>query len=140
MARAEISTTIDRSVEDVFTVLTDVTKNAIWSSTAVEGRLITPGPVALGTTAREASVFLGRRIQVDSQIVEFEPNRRFAYVTSSGPFAFNGSFGSMFQCHFGYRRPFGVVGRGSTSHCRGCGPAQATTACGADRQVNTATT
>ena len=92
MARAEISTTIDRSVEDVFTVLTDVTKNAIWSSTAVEGRLVTPGPVALGTTAREASVFLGRRIQVDSQIVEFEPNRRFAYVTSSGPFAFNGSF------------------------------------------------
>ena len=76
----------------MFNVLTDVTKNASWSSTAVEGRLITPGPMALNTTAREVSVFLGRRIQVDSQIVAFDSNRRFANVTSSGPFGFSSSF------------------------------------------------
>lgn len=92
MAKAEVSTTIDRPVADVFAVLTDVEKNASWSSAAISGRKTSPGPVGLGTTAREISKFLGRRIEVDSEIVEFQPDRTFSYVTSSGPFPFRGSF------------------------------------------------
>jgi hypothetical protein len=46
----------------------------------------------VGTTAREVSRFLGRRIEVDSTITEFRPGRRLAYRTSSGPFPFDGAF------------------------------------------------
>ena len=78
MARAEISTTIDRSVEIVFTVLTDVTKNAIWSSTAVEGRLITPGPVDGGT--RVTATFeakLGHFFKVGDSLFAIVGRRNF---------------------------------------------------------------
>jgi hypothetical protein len=92
MANVAFSTSIDRSPVDVFAVLSDVEKNAIWSRTSVSGHLTSPGPVRVGTTAREVSRFMGRRIQVDSTIVAFEVDRRFEFVTSSGPFPFRGSF------------------------------------------------
>jgi len=79
-------------VADVFAVLTDIEKNATWSSASVSGRLTSSGPVGLGATAREVSTFLGRRIEVDSEIVEFEPDRSFSFVMSSGPFPFRRSF------------------------------------------------
>jgi hypothetical protein len=92
MASASITVSIARSAPDIFAVLADVEKNAAWSSTAVEGRQTSPGVVGVGTTAREVSVFLGRRIEVDSEIVEFEPDQKLSYVTRGGPFPFRGTF------------------------------------------------
>lgn len=92
MGSADITLMIDRAAKDVFAVLADVSLNARWSSTSVEGRQTSPGPVGLGTTAHEISRFAGRRIEVDSTIVDFEPDRRLGYVTSGGPFPFKGTF------------------------------------------------
>ena len=65
---------------------------ARWFSSAVEGRQTSPGPVGVGTSAREVSTFLGRRIEVDSVLTEFIAGRRLAYRTTGGPFPFSGSF------------------------------------------------
>jgi hypothetical protein len=92
MARGSVRTTIDRSPEDVLGVLADVSKNARWASASVEGRQTSPGSVGVGTTAREVSRFLGRRIVTDSVVTDFIPGRRLTYVTRSGPFPFSGSF------------------------------------------------
>ena len=62
------------------------------SSTAREGHPTSDGPIGVGSTARETSVFLGRQIVVDSRIVEFVPDRTLGYVTSGGPFPFRGRF------------------------------------------------
>jgi uncharacterized protein YndB with AHSA1/START domain len=83
---------IERDPADIFAILCDVSQNAKWASASVSGRQTSPGPVGLGTTAREVGRFMGRRMEVDSEIVEFVPDRRLAYVTSSGPFPFRGSF------------------------------------------------
>ena len=49
MAKAEVSVTIDRPLEDVFAVLTDVEKTATWSAPTVEEHWTTPGPVGVGS-------------------------------------------------------------------------------------------
>ena len=92
MATVVMTTRIDRAPADVFAVLADVSKNTTWSKTSISGRLLSPLPVGLGTTAREVSRFMGRRIEVDSTIVAFDSDRTFTFVTSTGPFPFRGSF------------------------------------------------
>lgn len=92
MASGFVTTMIRRSPEDVFAVLADVRLNAEWASASVEAEKITPGPVGLGTVAREVSQFMGRRMEVRSEVIEFEPDRKLGYLTSGGPFPFRGSF------------------------------------------------
>ena len=91
MARGSITVTIARLPEDVFGVISNVELNSRWSSASVEGRLITPGPVALGSKAREVSRVFGRRVEVGSEVSEFEPGRRLGYRTAGGPFPFRGT-------------------------------------------------
>ena len=43
-ASTTMTVTIARPVEDVFAVLSDVEKAALWSSNTVEETLLTPGP------------------------------------------------------------------------------------------------
>ena len=92
MATVVMTTRIDRAPADVFRVLADVSKNTAWSKTSISGRLTSLPPVGLGSTAREVSRFMGRRIEVDSTIVAFDSDRTFSFVTSTGPFPVRGSF------------------------------------------------
>jgi uncharacterized protein YndB with AHSA1/START domain len=92
MAQGLVAVTIARLPEDVFDVISNVELNSRWSSASVEGRLITPGPVALGSRAREVSRVFGRRVEVVSEIIEFEPGRLLGYRTAGGPFPFRGTF------------------------------------------------
>jgi len=92
LAAGEVAVVIGRSPADVFAVLCDVEQNHLWSSTAREGRMTSDGPIGVGSTAREVSVFLRRRMEVESRIVEFVPDRVLGYLTSGGPFPFGGSF------------------------------------------------
>ena len=91
MARAETSTTIKRPVEDVFSVISDIENNPKWASGVLEAQQTSPGPVGVGTTARTVSRFLGRRLENEMEISEYEPSRRFSWVSRSGPFPFRGS-------------------------------------------------
>jgi len=91
MARAEISTTIKRPVEDVFAVISNVEINPKWSSGAVEAKQTSPGPIGVGTTTRFVGKFLGRRIESESEVTEFEPNRKYSWQSKSGPFPIQAS-------------------------------------------------
>jgi uncharacterized protein YndB with AHSA1/START domain len=86
MVKVECSTTIKRSVEDVFAVLSNPANDVKWSSAALEAELTSPGPVGVGTTSRSVSKILGRRIESKWEVTEFEPNRRLAAQSHSGPF------------------------------------------------------
>ncbi len=90
MARAEISTTIKRPVEDVFAVLTNPENNPKWSSSSLESTKTSAGPIGVGTTTRSVGK-LGRRIESESEVTKFEPNRKFAAQSKSGPFPFQTS-------------------------------------------------
>ena len=92
MATAELSTTINRPVEDVFAVMSNVEDNPKWSSAALEAKQTSAGPIGVGTTAHFVGKFIGRRIESDSVVTEFEPNRKFTWESKSGPFPLRGSF------------------------------------------------
>lgn len=91
MARAEVSTTIKRPVEDVWAMISNVENHPKWSSFALEAKQTSPGPIGVGTTARVVGKFLGRRIESESVITEFEPNRKYSWEDKSGPFPLKGS-------------------------------------------------
>ena len=91
MARAEVSTTIQRPVEDVFAVISDLENNPKWTSGVLDAKQTSPGPIGVGTTARTTSKFLGRRIENEMEVTEYEPDRRFSWRSRSGPFPFQGS-------------------------------------------------
>lgn len=91
MGKAEVSTTINRSVEDVFSVVSNFEHNATWSSATIEDKITSEGPIGVGSTARLVSTFLGRRVENDAVITEFEPNRRVTMETTTGPFPIRGS-------------------------------------------------
>ncbi len=91
MAQVEISTTIKRPVEDVWAVISNVENNPKWSSAALEAKQTSTGPIGVGTTARYVGKFLGRRIESESVVTEFEPNRKYTWDSTSGPFPIKGS-------------------------------------------------
>jgi len=91
MATFDVSTTIKRPVEDVFAVLSNVENNPKWSSVALEAQQTSPGPIGVGTTARFVGKFLGRRIESESEVTEFEPNRKYSWKSKSGPFPIKAS-------------------------------------------------
>lgn len=91
--RTELTIRIRRPVEHVFRVLTTPELTPRWSRNAIEERLTSPGPVGVGST-RLAVVrtFLGRRSTNEAIVTEFEPNRRVAMRTISGPFPFRAAW------------------------------------------------
>ena len=91
MATFNVSTTIKRPVEDVFAVLSNVENNPKWSSAALESEQTSAGPIGVGTTARFVGKFLGRRIESESEVTEFEPNRKYSWQSKSGPFPIKAS-------------------------------------------------
>ena len=91
MARAEMSTVVNRPIEDVFAVLSNVENNPKWSSAAVEAQQTSAGPVGVGTTMRFVGRFLGRRVESRAVVTQFETNRIFAWQSSAGPFPMQGS-------------------------------------------------
>src|SRR5688572_11619504 len=88
MAKAEVSVVIARPVGVVFAVLTDPEKQPEWSSATHEANKISPGPIGVGSRARFVGKFLGRRFENESEVTEFEQDRRFTAETKSGPFPF----------------------------------------------------
>jgi len=70
------SVEIARSPEEVFAYVTDPTKLSTWQD-AEEVTQLTPGPVGPGTRFSEVHKVLGiRRVQI-TDVVVFEPGRRF---------------------------------------------------------------
>jgi hypothetical protein len=92
MTAGEVSVWIDRSPSEVFAVVSDAEQTPRWSSSAIESRVTTPGPVGVGSIAHEVSRFLGRRFEVESEIVAFEPDRLLGVLVTGGPFPLRASF------------------------------------------------
>lgn len=85
MAEARLSVIIERPIEDVYAVLTDLEKTPKWSAPAVEEHWITPGPVGIGSIRHATTRFMGRTSENEAQLTAIEPNRSWAMKSVSGP-------------------------------------------------------
>jgi len=85
MAKFESSIVINRPVEEVFALLSNQENNPKWQSGSLENRKTSSGPIGVGTTWHSVSQFLGKRIESESEITEYEPNRKYT-LKSKLPF------------------------------------------------------
>ena len=60
MNEFEVVTVIERSVEEVFAVVQDVTKTPLWEPGLLEVRRASEGPLGVGATIIYMGTFLGR--------------------------------------------------------------------------------
>lgn len=80
--------TIERAIEDVFAVLTDVTLTGRWYPARVEEWWVTPPPHGVGSVRRARVMMLGRASENDAVVTEYDPPRRAALKgeSASAPF------------------------------------------------------
>jgi polyketide cyclase/dehydrase/lipid transport protein len=82
----ETSIVINRPVEDVFAVLSDLENNPTWSSVFLEAGNTSQEPIGVGTTWRVVQKAFGQRIEGEVEVTEYEPNRQWAQQVKAGPF------------------------------------------------------
>jgi uncharacterized protein YndB with AHSA1/START domain len=73
----ELSTIINRPVAEVFAYVTDHKRQAEWDSAVKEVRQTPEGEIRIGTTLTDVRTFMGRKIESISEVIEWEPNKKF---------------------------------------------------------------
>jgi uncharacterized membrane protein len=73
---------IDRPIEEVFAFFVDLANLPSWS-TIVEARLITPGPMRIGSRFLEVFPIGPWRYHVVSEVLAYEPPRQLAFRSVS---------------------------------------------------------
>jgi uncharacterized membrane protein len=84
MITVEVSLVIKRPVDEVFAFLADLENNMRWRSSQIEVRKTSKGPISVGTTYRMVNNVLGRRIEGEGVVTEYEQNRKYTSVSRSG--------------------------------------------------------
>ena len=90
--RQEHSVVIERPVEEVFAFATDPNNDPLWQSTSLETEQTSEGPVDVGTTFRNTSKFLGRRIDSTYEVTENDPPHKQCVRITSGPIPGSGCY------------------------------------------------
>lgn len=84
MVTFEATVDIDRPVEEVFDYVADLTHVPEWAPSIQKIRV--DGPPRVGATAMQTHSFMGRMNEVQSEITQYEQNRRFGFA-SKPPFS-----------------------------------------------------
>jgi uncharacterized protein YndB with AHSA1/START domain len=92
MIKAERSIVINRPVDEVFAYVGDQTNTPQWQVGLAEVRPMTDGPPGVGTRYAFVRKFMGRRMEATNEYVAYEPGRRIAFKTTSGPVALEASY------------------------------------------------
>ena len=86
MAGIVSSVEIERPAEDVFAYLDDLARHGEWQEAIVSTRVLTDGPVGVGTRAVDTRRVGGSRTQDSTyEIVEHDPPRRAVFRGVDGP-------------------------------------------------------
>lgn len=86
MAEFEFSVQINRPVEQVFAFTENPANMPLWYVGVQEAALIEGDKVTVGARVRGTGTLMGKRFEVISTVVAYEPNRKSAYEFTQ-PFA-----------------------------------------------------
>ena len=84
--RVELEITIDRPVDVVLDFITDISKFTQWAENAVEAVQTSEGPVGVGRTCRIVNRAMGKSLEHEFEVTEFDPGKRYTVRSTSGPF------------------------------------------------------
>jgi uncharacterized membrane protein len=75
MLKIESTIVINRPVEEVFAVLSNLENSPKWSSAFLEVTKTSEGSIGVGTTWRAVQKAFGQRLESEVEVTEYEPNR-----------------------------------------------------------------
>ena len=81
--RVAATTVIRATPDQVWSFITVLENGPRWQESAVWTRVVTPGPIGLGSAAEHEGRWLGMRIQTSGEVVIFERPVRFGYTIRS---------------------------------------------------------
>jgi len=82
----ESSISIDRTPKDVFAYIANFENNPNWQSGMVEAHFTSEKPLGVGSTYTQVAKFMGRRVDSNFTVVEYDPDRLIKITTTSGSF------------------------------------------------------
>jgi uncharacterized membrane protein len=91
MAQMQQSVEIARPLEEVFAFVANSANDALWGANLTEVTKVSPGPLGVGSRFRYKARFAGREFELVREITVYEPNRRQAVKTISGPLRWGGT-------------------------------------------------
>jgi carbon monoxide dehydrogenase subunit G len=91
MATLVRSTTIARPIDEVFAVVTDVTNTGKWFPGDVVETWTTPPPHGVGSVRRAVFPAMGRRMENDATVTEFDPPHRGVLVGAQQGISWTGT-------------------------------------------------
>jgi hypothetical protein len=84
MSRFQEKVEIKCPVDQVFAFATDIHKLTEWDTAISNIEQTSAGPVGVGTTFKGANNALGRQMPWTSRVTEYEPNKKWGEIISSG--------------------------------------------------------
>ena len=88
MISQDFSQEIDAPVDKLFAYSTDFRNNSEWQDGVIETTQTPDGPTQVGTKVKDVRTFLGRKMDSTFEVTEFEPNKKVAFKSTSGPIQF----------------------------------------------------
>jgi hypothetical protein len=92
MISIKINELILRPVWEVFAFITNPENNSQWQFGSMESVQISDGGIRVGTVFSSFGHFMGRRIQSDFEVTDFEENNCYGFETISGPIQLQTSY------------------------------------------------
>ena len=84
LIKSEFSVVINRPVEEVFAFANDLESDPQWMAAVSERKKTSEGPVGVGTTFHDTGTLLGRKVENNYEVTEYEPNAKLGIKTISG--------------------------------------------------------
>ena len=89
MINIDLGVLIDRPVPDVFAFVSNPANMSKWNSAVVKLEQITPGAVGVGTKFKSMGELMGRQIEGEMQVMEYEPDTKCGFQVNAGPMQMN---------------------------------------------------
>ena len=91
MIRVEHSVVINRPLHEVFAFIANVENNPRWQQGVLEARITSGVPASVGSTGIEVRQLMGRRVELNFEVTEYEENAKFSFKITSGPMPIAGT-------------------------------------------------
>ena len=88
----ENSVVINQPIEQVFEYVADINNNTVWQTGILELEMTSAGRFGYGSTYHCVNRFMGKRIETEGRVTEYEPDRRCCIRITSGAVTGTSSF------------------------------------------------
>lgn len=92
MINFEISTLVDKPIEEVFTFLSNPLNTPKWQAMIKKVEQLVPGAIGVGSKFNVQAEMMGRAMMGVMEVKTFEPPNKFGFANKSGPVEVNVTF------------------------------------------------